>query len=314
MTATLLESATDTSPAPSRLTQRGREEIAKRLLTSSVEHSFDPLTAIDWDQPFDPQRFFMSPHRVTLYGTPLWESMTQEQQVELSKHEVASMMHIGIWFETILMNLLVRHIYPLDPTSKHVHYAWTEIADECRHSTMFGMALGKFGTPDYSPRPRLMRQGRLMMALPSGPATWAAILLGEELIDTMQREAMRDGTIQPIMRDIVRIHVIEEARHVRYAREELTRQMAGLTGLARERERVRTAICATVIAHNFVTPRVYAGVGLDPEEAARQAAANPHRRETTAWMAAKLAEFLREVGLIGGPSELLWKRAGLIPA
>jgi len=301
-----------TAAAPSRTTRRDREEVAARLLASSAEHSFDPLTAIDWEAPLAADTFYMKPQRVTLWGTPMWDAMTLEQQVELSKHEVASMMHIGIWFETILMNLLVRHIYDLDPKSRHVHYAWTEIADECRHSTMFGMALEKFGTPDYGPSQQLLRQGKLMMTLPSGPATWAAILLGEELIDTAQREAMHDQAIQPIIRDITRIHVIEEARHVRYAREELARQMESLSGFARERERLRTAIVATVIAHNFVTPRVYTGVGLDREEAERQVAAHPYRRETMTWMATKLVSFLKEVGLIGGPTELMWHRAGLV--
>lgn len=316
MAAGLLETPTRSGQpqpdAPTRVTGREREELAARLLASSAEHSFDPLTAIDWDAPLQPDTFYMNPKRVSLYGTALWASMSREQQVELSKHEVASMMHLGIWFEVILMNLLSRHIYPLDPKTQHVRYGFTEIADECRHSVMFSMALEKFGTPDYGPEPRLVRQGRLMLTLPTGPASWAAILLGEELIDTLQREGMRDDSIQPLMRDIVRIHVIEEARHVRYAREELARQLEGLSGLALERERIRTAICASVVAGNFVKPRVYAAVGLDPDEAGRQVRQNPYRRETLTWMAAKLVSFLREVGLIGGPSERLWHRAGLL--
>lgn len=316
MSATLIEAPVPSqpdAPAPvTRITRRDREEVAARLLTSSAEHSFDPLTAIDWDAPLATDRFFMQPKRVTLYGTPTWERLTHEQQVELSKHEVASMMHLGIWFEVILMNLLTRHVYDLDPKSKHVQYAFTEIADECRHSTMFGMALEKFGAPDYSPPAKIMKAGKMMLRMPTGPATWAAILLGEELIDTLQREGMRDNTIQPIMRDIVRIHVIEEARHVRYAREELARQTAELKGAALQRERVRVAVTASVIATNFISPKVYRSIGLDPVTGAAEARNNPHRRETMAWMGAKLVEFLREVGLIGGPSELIWKRAGLI--
>jgi len=157
-----------------------------------------------------------------------------------------------------------------------------------------------------------MKAGKVMLRTATGPSTWAAILLGEELIDTLQREGMRDNSVQPIMRDIVRIHVIEEARHVRYAREELARQMAGLRGAALQRERIRTAITASVVASNFVTPRVYRSVGLDPAVAAEEARNNPYRRETLAWMGAKLVDFLREVGLIGGPSERIWRKAGLI--
>src|SRR5579884_415428 len=177
-TAPVVEPDAAPGAAPvTRITRRDREEIAERLLASSAEHSFDPLTAIDWNAPLDPGRFFIQPKRVTLYGTPTWERLSREQQVELSKHEVASMMHIGIWFEVILMNLLTRHVYELDPKSKHVQYAFTEIADECRHSTMFGMALEKFGTPDYTPATRLMKAGKVMLRTATGPSTWAAILL-----------------------------------------------------------------------------------------------------------------------------------------
>jgi hypothetical protein len=289
-----------------------REATAERLLTASVEHSFDPLIAVDWSREPEPGLLYLPEHRMSLYGTPLWDRLTPEQRVELSKHEVASLLHIGIWFEVILMSLLSRHIYDEDARSKHVAYAWTELADECRHSTMFAMALEKLGTPSYAPSPKLHRLARTMHHLPPGPSAWAAILLGEELIDTLQREGMHDESIQPLMREIVRIHVIEEARHVRYAREELARQVEGISRSRLAVERTRIALSAYHVAHNFVHPRVYASVGLDVTEAREQAASNPHRQETLRWMAARLVEFLRSLDLIGGPSEVLWRRASLI--
>src|SRR5579875_974240 len=181
----------DRMAAPAvEVTARPREQVADRLLTASVEHSFDPLTAVDWSRDLDPDLFFMPANRVSLYGTPLWDTLPHRQQVELSKHEVASFMHLGIWFEVILMDLLARHVYDEDVRSKHVQYAWTELADECRHSTMFAMALEKLGTPSYAPPGKLHRMARAMHYLPTSPSSWAAILIGEEFIDTAQREAM----------------------------------------------------------------------------------------------------------------------------
>jgi len=289
-----------------------RTATAERLIAASVDHSFDPHVDIDWQAPLLPDTFFMPEQRVSLYGTPLWQQMSRAQRIELSKHEVASMTHIGIWFEVILMDILARHIYDEDVTSKHVHFAFTELADECRHSTMFGMLLDKLGTPNYHPQEKLHRLGKLMWVLPQGPATWAAILLGEELIDTAQREAMRDETIQPIVRDVTRIHVIEEARHVRWAREEIERVNATIGPKRREIERFRIAMTAFHIATNFIHPQVYASVGLDVEEARRQVRVSTDRRETTTWMASRLVEFLRGLDLIGGPSERIWRKAGLI--
>ena len=55
---------------------------------------------------------------------------------------------------------------------------------------------------------------------------FAAILIAEEILDAFQRETMADESVQPLVRMVSRIHVVEEARHVRYAREELARQVA----------------------------------------------------------------------------------------
>ena len=66
------------------------------------------------------------------------------------------------------------------------------------------------------------------------------------------------------------------------------------------------------MADNLVQPEVYASVGLDPATAKAAARANEHYAEKLRGAAAGLVDFLRDVGLIGGPSELLWKRARLI--
>ena len=54
--------------------ERGREEFADRLLKGSVKKSYEPVVDIDWDAPLDPDKFFLPPKVVSLYGTPLWEA------------------------------------------------------------------------------------------------------------------------------------------------------------------------------------------------------------------------------------------------
>ena len=47
---------------------------------------------------------------------------------------------------------------------------------------------------------------------------FASVLVVEETTDRLQRSMLDDDDIQPFIRMINRIHVVEEARHVRYAR------------------------------------------------------------------------------------------------
>jgi hypothetical protein len=289
-----------------------REATAQRLLRSSLEHSYEPNLDIDWDAPLVEGLYGMPAHRVSLYGTEMWDQLTEEQRITLSIHEVCSIARVGLWFEIILMQMLLRYSYDRDPRSLHVQYALTEVADECRHSIMFARMTERYGVPDYAPRWDAHLGGRLFKTIAAGPAMFAGTLVAEEITDQLQREGMKDDTVQPLTRMVSKIHVTEEARHVRYAREELARIMPKTNAVQREAGRWLTAASAHQIATNLIHPDVYKSVGLDPKQARKVARANPHHQDTIRWTARKLIPFLREQGMIGGPSEVLWRKAYLV--
>lgn len=289
-----------------------REHVAGRLLESSARHSFDPIAEVDWNAPLVEGLPFMPYERMSLFGTELWDSLSEEQRIELSKHEFSSGMQVGLWFELILMQLLARYAYDLDPRSRHAQYALTELGDETRHSIMFARAADKLGVPHYKPHRLTHELSRLAKATMGGPSMWGAVLVAEETTDRMQRVMMDDANIQPLMRQVNRIHVIEEARHVRFARDEVVHRMAGMNPVRREFHRHVCAVISYMIIDSMVDPRVYTSVGIAPSAGRAAALANPHFHETRRWMAEKITAFLRQNGLIGGPSTALWKRAHLI--
>jgi hypothetical protein len=294
-----------------------RETTAHRLLESSVRHSYDPVSDVDWAAEFVPGLPFMPLERVSLYGTKLWDGLSDEQRIELSKHEIASGQLVGLWFEMILMQLLARYAYDLDPRSSHAQYALTELGDETRHSIMFARCAERLGVPRYRPHRAVHELARLAKAALSGPSMFGAVLVAEETTDRMQRLIMDDEGVQPLIRTVSRIHVVEESRHVRYAREEVVRRMTDLrkarAGAARiEFHRTVTAALAYLIIDGMIDPHVYAAVGIAPAQGRAAALANPHHQETRRWMAEKIVRFLRDEGLIGGASERLWRRGSLV--
>ncbi|MET9360643.1 diiron oxygenase [Streptomyces sp. NPDC006632] len=291
---------------------RDREQVAERLLESSAKHSFDPDKELNWDAPVEDGKWFWPPELLSLYDTPLWRRMSEDQRMELARHEAASLASLGIWFEIILMQLLVRHIYDKSLTSSHVRYALTEIADECRHSMMFARMIKKGGAPAY-PVPRVYHNlARVLKTVSTTPGSFAATLLGEEILDWMQRLTFPDERVQTLVRGVTRIHVVEEARHVRYAREELRRQMVRAPRWERELTRVSCGEAARVFATCFVNPKVYENVGLDRREAVAQVRASGHRREVMQSGAGRLTEFLDDIGVLNGVSRRLWKSSGLL--
>ncbi len=122
---------TKTSELPARAASSttGRERIAGRLLRSTAARSYDPELDIDWSAPPEEGKIYLPEHRSTLYGTALWDRLTPDQRRELGKHEAASVAGFGIWLECILMRLLAKLAYEENPATRHVQYAFAELAE-----------------------------------------------------------------------------------------------------------------------------------------------------------------------------------------
>lgn len=289
-----------------------REKTAERLLKSSARNSYDPDLDIDWDAPLDDTRYYMCPEQVSLYGTELWAGLSEAQRITLSKYETASIASAGIWFEMILMEFLLRDIYDPDPQSRRVQWSLTEIADECRHSLMFAKYLERLDIPQFKRAWHWNELGRVFKNFIGAPTSYAGILIAEEVLDRYQRSWMADERLAPLSRMVCRIHVLEEARHVAFAKQEVLERSAGLSWLGRQFHRLVISVVMDAIMASLIHPDCYRAVGLDPKVAKRAALANPNHQQTRKWSGEKLVELLNEAGLIGGPGTIFWRKNFLI--
>nr|WP_156618082.1 diiron oxygenase [Mycolicibacterium sp. F2034L] len=289
-----------------------RDEFSDRLLRGSAKKSYAPVVDIDWESPIDPDRFFLPPEVISLYGTPLWAQMSHEQQIELSRQEFVNLLSAGIWFENILNQALLRGLMHADVTSPATHYSLTELGDETRHMVMFGRAIGYVGGKPFQPS-RLQRM--IINALPlgfRGSVLWVAALVGEEIFDALQRQILDDPELQPIVRRVMRIHVTEEARHIQFARDGARRAVPELRPVNRLLLGTIHGAGGPFYRFLFTNPATYRRVGLDGREARRQARVNPHFRKVQRLGFAPLAAFLEEVGLMSRLGRRMWRRSGFL--
>jgi len=293
-------------------TEAPSARVAGRLLDSSAKLSYDPLTEVDWETPLDTDFHGASPEWSTLYGTSYWDELTEAQRKELTRHEAASVASTGIWFEMILQQLILRDVYAKDPSDDTVQWALTEIADECRHSIMFARGAKKLGAPAYRPRRVAIELGRAFKTLAFGEAAYAAILVAEEVLDVMQRDWMRDERVVPFVRTINNIHVVEESRHMKFARDETRKNLAKAGPVRRHFHAFVIAVAAYVIVTSMVNKGVYANAGLDPERALAAARSNEHHKAMMRSSCSGLMDFLASARLLTKPALAFYKRAHLI--
>jgi hypothetical protein len=288
-----------------------RDKTANRLLKSAADKFYDPLIDIDWDAPIPTDMHFNLEHRSSLYGTAEWDALSQEQRTELGKHELASVASNGIWFEVLLIDAAQRG---LQRRSDHHARSIRTDRDSRRVPAFHHVRQGDLPYRGTCLRPRryVKTLARVLPLIAHGPSRYAAILVAEEVLDRLQRETMEDETVQPLVRMVNRIHVLEEARHVTFARQEVIRGMAEAGRLGRAYHRFVTAIVSYLIVGELINPRVYRSVDLDPKKTRRIARKNPNFQASVHQWGELIMGFLDEADLIGGPSKLIWRKSMLL--
>ncbi|GAA4641505.1 AurF N-oxygenase family protein [Gordonia humi] len=303
---------TDLTELSTSRADQGIDEVSARLVASSTRLSRNAMTEIDWAAPMDPSHYGCSPEWSTLYGTDYWNELTEQQRVTLTRHEFASIMNIGIWFEMLLQELVLRDQYLGDYHRPEFQFALTEIADECRHSIMFAKASEKMVGTTYRPSPAIGRVGRIFQHTARGAVSYAGILVAEEILDVFQRGCMRDDRVLPFIRTVNEIHVLEESRHMKYAREQVRESMRDMRPTTRRFCALYTSVGAMEIVRNLVRPQAYADAGLDVGRAIDERRGNRHFHAMVRSNCTHLMEFLDEVGLLTPAARKNYRRVHMI--
>jgi P-aminobenzoate N-oxygenase AurF len=290
------------------------EEISgqylQHLVDASHRKSFDPFKEIDWSVPFDCSFFYMPQDMVSLYGTTLWDKMTREQRVKLSMHEACSALATSIWFENQLSFKLMDYLIDVSPLDPQFDWMQIEVADECRHSMMFGEAIKRCAVPWYKPRYSSLITF-FTKYLTSRVAMMISTLAAEDVTGYLNRRTEHDPECHPVMRELSRIHILEEARHRGYAHQYLKQNWPHVGKFRRSMARRYGLLSTVVIIWQLVHPDIYKNLGLPPE-ALELAKNNPHRARIRREMSAELIQFLTEIDIVDEKVALKWRAAGLM--
>lgn len=282
----------------------------ERLLQAAQRHSYDPFEDVDWSVAIDDSAMHLPADHLPLFGTAVWEAMTELERRTYSRHECAALFGTIVWLENLLMGVLVQYLYGLRPDHPSHRYLLVEMADECRHSAMFGEYVRRAGTPAYRPSLRLRSEGDIFRRTQGLVSSFIGILAAEELVDVSNRATMRAAAVHPLPRALAKVHVAEESRHRSFAKSFVRDEWPRLGRL----QKVFTAAAAPVIvfsvAESMVNPNVYRTLGIGGGYVS--AMTNPHHWRRVARDLRPFTTFLGEIGVINGLTRPAWVALGLI--
>lgn len=265
-----------------------------RQLTSNSEPYRDPLGRIDWSE-LDAAPYWLPPPALSLSGVPQFEELPEAVKARLSRYELIGVLRAGLWFEGLFMERLSYHLGRARDLPERA-YLLHQIREEAGHSLMFlhlmeksALILPALRQPSFGWAELLAR------SLPVGSTPfWLAVLIGEEASDRLNRYVRQQADcVSPVVKQMCTLHVIDEARHIAYARKALEARL-GTMGALKRRSLSRLAgflFRQAVEALYYPAADLYELAGLAPGSRWRSLArANPVRRE---FVAERLAPTMR---------------------
>jgi P-aminobenzoate N-oxygenase AurF len=258
---------------------RTTEEVARKLTRASQKFFYDVNTKLVWPEAVDTSQWTMSPELVSLYGTDVWEEMSDVQRKKLAFHELAGFFSLILHGERPLLEGMSHRLYTLEKNLHVLEYMHHFLDEENKHMMMFSGYLRRYVGKVYPEK-------KIALARPLAKGEedvsfFAKVLVVEELSDYYNVVMGQDERLPKIIRDVNWTHHVDEARHVHFGRRYLAELWERYTPAWSEEQvaSFRSWLVDYVNAswRDFYNPSAYKDAGLADPYAAREAALKSER-------------------------------------
>jgi P-aminobenzoate N-oxygenase AurF len=286
------------------------------LSEASVRRHFNPYTDIDWEAPEfsvtknDPRWVLSATDPLGRH--PWYQAQPLEKQIEIGMWRQANTAKIALQLESILIRGLMHYTFWVPNGSPEYRYCVHETIEECNHGMMFQELVNRIGL-NVPGMPRWLRWISPAIPLYAGPLPgtfFVGVLAGELPIHNMQKSMLReDKSPHPIMEKVMAIHVAEEARHISFADQFLTKRVPHMVRRSRFALSLYVPIVMRVLCQAIVVPsRSFFGRFDIPRSVRQELFFNaPDSRQALRDMYGDVRMLCDDVGLMNPFALLLWR-------
>ncbi|MGA9767690.1 MAG: diiron oxygenase [Blastocatellia bacterium] len=235
----------------------------RKLCEASVKDYVNPYSYLDWPEALDPEQWFTSPELISLYGTQIYDDLSDGEKKRLSFYEAVNFFSLNIQGEKPLVAGLAKRLYIKgnDEINDYLHHFLDE---ENKHMVYFGGFCLKYAGKVYAEKkfafPREYERGEEDFLF------FAKALIFEEIVDVYNVIMSRDERLAQIARQINLLHHRDEARHLVFGRqivrELFSRYFCVWSDETRRRVREYISAYLTQAWKEYYNPAVYRDCGF----------------------------------------------------
>jgi hypothetical protein len=253
-----------------------------------------------------------------LGATEWYQDQPSEVRSRIGLNMAAGFCYTGRIFEGVLSRGLLRFAATQPHNSLEYRFAYHEVIEEAHHSLMFQELVNRTGLPVPVVDAEFIQA---TSAVAEYGTTFPELLFiyalgGEDPIDYVQREGYRKRSDRhPLIQRISQIHIVEEARHVAFARSYLRLNVPRLSEARRAEMSVVVPGILAVLSSLMMQPpqHIIETYGIPPEVIDEAFTNSPAHRELVVASLSKIRALCEELGLMTAEATQLWEHAGLLP-
>jgi hypothetical protein len=290
--------------------------LTERLSAASVRRRSEAFRDVDWERPdhqihADDPRWEAAASWDPLGASAWYRDQSPDRRAAIGLCRQVGILKVGIEFERVLAEGLLRFAARLPNGHPAFRYVYHEITEEAQHSMMFQELIDRsgFDPPGAVDHIQALFRRIADLACELPVLFFLAVLSGEESFDHINRQMLATPSTHPLMAQICRIHVVEEARHVSFARAYVRDAVRRLDPRSLRELRYQAAFVVDFAATRMFdfTDWFRREMGV-PDDVHRSIVTSPAAERVRTGSIAGVTALCREVGLHDARLDGVWSR------
>jgi hypothetical protein len=281
------------------------------LYSKAKRSQWNPDDVLDYSVDVDLGKPMMPDMFHPLYGSDLFDKLTQGERdqlnAEMASWTLSQFLH-GEQGALLAAAQLVTSVPDLDSKL----YGSTQVVDEARHVDVYNRYLHQKIGFAYPVNPHL----KTLLDMILKDSRWDMKFLGMQImVEGLALAAfalMRQNSYEPLLRDITRYVMGDEARHVAYGVLSLRDHYAERSE-AERREREDFVYEASVLMRDrFLMQEVWAKMGMPVERCTELALNNNGQILFRQWLFSKIVPAIKKIGLLSDRQRERFQQLGIL--
>jgi hypothetical protein len=276
---------------------RGRADL-RNLYEKAKEHQWNARSYLDWSRSVDPEAENVPDQFIPIFGTDVWRKLDSKRDLPNLRRHASSYLLSNFLHGELGALLATSQLVCCVPDPEAKLYAASQVMDEARHVEAYERYLREKIELTYPVSPHLEQLLQEILR----ESRWDLKFLGMQImVEGLALAAfgvISQTSQEPLIREIVRMIMLDESRHVAFGVLSLRGLYDEMTASER-RDREQFVIEASALMRDrFLMQEVWENLGLPKEECLDAVRNSPIMQTFQTLLFSKIVPNVKRLGLL----------------